>query len=133
MSYGKIAPKLPGWKLDNRIFLGVFFPGAQTTASQIVFQWVFAIRTRLPANFREAQWYNKTNATGSTVFIVNQISGGTTTQIGTITVSTAGVATFATTLPTDIWFATSDVLQVLGPASADATLADFCFTFAATA
>ena len=75
------------------------------------------------------------NPTSTAVFTLYQQVGGTSppgTQIGTITISTAGAFTFASTGGAAIQFNKGDTLNALTPVSQDATLSSVSFTIAST-
>jgi len=75
------------------------------------------------------------NATASTVISVDRAlaaSPNTFSQIGTITIAASGISpTFATAGGAAITVAQGDVIRLQGPATADATLANFYCTIAA--
>jgi hypothetical protein len=81
----------------------------------------------LPDDFVGAKFHCKTNPAATTVISV--LKNGT--QIGTVSISTSGVATFSTIATGEEAFVAGDTLRIDGPSSADATLADFGITFAA--
>lgn len=78
-------------------------------------------------DFAGSKFHCKTNPSATTVISV--LKNGT--QIGTVSISTSGVATFSTIASGEEAFVTGDTLRIDGPTSADATLADFGITFAA--
>lgn len=81
----------------------------------------------LPDDFAGAKFSCKTNPAATT--LISVLKNGT--QIGTVSISTSGVATFSTIATGEESFVSGDVLRIDGPTSADATLADFGITFAA--
>lgn len=81
-----------------------------------------------PANFAGSQASAGTNPGASFVMTVQKISGGATTNIGTITIGTGGAVAFATTGGLPITLAAGDVLCVLAPSTPDGTIARLRFT-----
>jgi hypothetical protein len=111
--------------------LDIFWPGVQASSSQTIFRYKFAFAITYPADFAGSQFTASANATGSTVFSVKK-NGST---FGTVTIGAGGVtATFVISgsPSVGISFAVGDVLSLVGPASADASLADMGFTFIGT-
>jgi hypothetical protein len=85
---------------------------------------VFAEAVTFADNFAGAQGSIGINPTATTVLDVYKNGVG----VGTISVSTGGVATFAT-LGAELSFAVGDRMRVDGPAVADLTIANSAFTF----
>jgi hypothetical protein len=106
--------------------LAMFFPGTPGSA-QLMFKFVAARDFEFPANFAGAVGHIGTNPTGSFVMDVS-VQGS---NIGTITVSTGGAFTFATTggLPIDV--DAGDRIEIEAPVSTDATAADIAATLVA--
>lgn len=106
----------------------MFFPGAPT-ASAIVAQVVAARALFFPGNLSGSAGYGKTAATASTVFDVKKNGS----SVGSITFAAAGtVPTFSTTSGAAISLSSGDRLEVISPATPDATLANISFTLAGT-
>ena len=104
----------------------MFFPGAPT-ASAIVAQIVAARPLLFPGNLSGSEGYGKTAATASTVFDVKKNGS----SVGSITFAASGtVPTFLTTSGAAISLASGDRLEVVAPATPDATLANISFTLA---
>lgn len=104
----------------------MFFPGAPT-ASAIVAQVVAARPLFFPGNLSGSEGYGKTAATASTVFDVKKNGA----SVGSITFAASGtVPTFLTTSGAAISLASGDRLEVVAPATPDATLANISFTLA---
>jgi hypothetical protein len=109
--------------------LSFAFPGKP--ASGAVFNIVLAMAITIPANLAGSVVYDGTQATASAVFTLNKISGTTTTAAGTVTITSTGHATAALSTQAATSFAIGDVVQLIAPASQDATLADVGITILA--
>lgn len=108
--------------------MAAFYPGIPTASAKIL-RVPIARSITFAANFSGSQFNASANATASTVFDV-QKNGS---SIGSVTIGAGGITpTFATTSGTSKSFVAGDVLSIIAPASADATLADPGFTLVAT-
>jgi hypothetical protein len=106
-----------------------FLPGVQSSANQLLYRGKVARAVSFPANFSGSQFSASANATGSTVFDIKKNGS----SIGDCTIGAGGTSpTFTTTGGSAQSFAAGDLLSIVGPASADATLADIGFTLAGT-
>jgi len=97
------------------------------TSSESVFRAIFAGAATFPAGLTGSQFIAGVAATGSTILTLKRNGS----SIGTITfgaASTTATASFATA----VTFFAGDVLEVVGPASADATLAKISLTLRGT-
>ena len=103
------------------------FIGGPPTSSQVMMRFVATRDFTFPANFAGAQGYILTNPTAS--FVINVDVAGST--VGTITISTGGVFTFATTGSVAQQVATGNRVEIVAPAVTDATAADFAATLIA--
>lgn len=113
------------------------------SGSQVIGYHVVPRACTIPANFGattgavvfNSEATGTANATSSTVITVNRRSSppATWTAIGTITFGAGGITpTFATTGGVAISLSADDMIQVIGPASADGTFASPTITIAAT-
>lgn len=123
--------------------LSAFAPGT-LTASQVVFAHKFAEAVTFPANFGATNsgcasgldaLANATAATVLTIYKclagVDPTVSGNWTSIGTATVAAGGHnATFATSGSAPVSVASGDKLKIVGPSTADATLANVFLTIA---
>jgi len=110
--------------LASYIF-GAFFTTTPTDSETLMIH-VAAAAFTVPADFIGGLRSNiGTNPAVS--FVLDVTNNGAT--IGTITVSTGGVVTATTVGNTSKPIAVGDVFRVIGPATADTTIADAAFTF----
>ena len=107
--------------------VAIYFPALQAVANQEIFRLAFGHTTNFAGNFAGSQGSTKTAATATTTFIVNKNG----TQVGTI-VWTGSTWTFTTTSGAAVSFSAGDVLTILGPATADVTLANWGVTLVGT-
>ena len=99
--------------------------------SEVMIRWVAPRALTIPANLAGSSGSATVSPTGSTALTIRRRASGsqTYTTVGTITFPT-GTWPVAATLSTQVAtnFVTGDELSVLGPATADATLASWSFT-----
>jgi hypothetical protein len=107
----------------SAVDLGMFFPG-NPSSSQMLFKFIATRAFTFPADFAGSYGHIGTNPTSSFVMDVS-IDGATA---GTITVSTGGAFTFATSGGTSKAVVAGDHIEIEGPASADGTAADIAAT-----
>lgn len=121
----------------NPFDVHVFVPGTMS-ADQIVLRVPLARDVSWPANFSGSAAHAKTAATAATSFAVfaglqTVGASGPGAQIGTIAFAAgAATATFSTVGGAAQSLLAGRVLSILGPASADATLADIGIVLAGT-
>lgn len=115
-----------GSAVPTIIDLGMFFPGTPGS-DQLMFKFVAARPFTFPANFDGAFGHIGTNPTSSFVMEVN-VAG---VLAGTITVSTGGVFTFATTGGATFQVDAGDRIEIVAPTSTDGTAADIAATLTA--
>lgn len=108
------------------------FPLLGNPAGSVSYPWhAFPVAVSFPSNFTGSVGAVLTNPTATATFTVNKTSGGVTTAVGTISVSTSGVVTFTTTGGTPVTVAAGDYFTLASPAR-DATLAGLMFTLVGT-
>lgn len=154
--WGQLAPGTSGYVLTTQgagndpvwmaqpYLISAFAPSGMS-ASQVLLVHAFGKAVSFPANFgttlsAEVSKAGATvNATSQNIFNINKClaandptSAGNWSQIGTVTFAASGHSgTFATSGGAAQSFAQGDYLQVVAPASADATLANVFITLAA--
>jgi hypothetical protein len=112
---------------DSEADIGLFFPGGPPLTNQLLAKYIPARAMTLPGNLVGSVGHVGTNPTASFVMVVSV--GGS--SVGTITVSTAGVFTFATTAGAPVAVLAGDEIEIEAPAGTDATVADIALTLVA--
>ncbi|WP_022684565.1 hypothetical protein [Sphingobium bisphenolivorans] len=107
-----------------------FFITTAPSASEVLLLHIVSDACTLPANFSTSRGAVGANPAGSFVLDVQQQvnATGAFSSIGTITISTGGAFTFATTSGTAKSIAAGDVIKVVGPATPDASIANVAVT-----
>jgi hypothetical protein len=133
-----VTHAIGAWELDGAIVgvipysVGFSFVGGVLGNAQLLGMHKFPRAVTLPANLVGSVAGATANATASTVISVDRAlaaSPSSFTQIGSITFAAGGTtATFATVGGTAKAMATGDVLRLVGPSTADATLANLYST-----
>ena len=107
----------------NTYSVGFFFT-TTPTASEVLLLHTFPLAVTFPDEWSGSVGDIGTNPTSS--FVLDVQKNGA--SVGTVTISTGGAFTFATT-GTTVAFAIGDQLKIVGPGSADATAANVSITF----
>lgn len=107
--------------------LGFYFPGGPPTSSQLLYKYVTPRAFTIPDDFAGARGHVGTNPTGSFVMTVS-VAGS---SVGTITVSTGGAFTFATT-GGSVAVSAGERIEIAAPSGTDATVADIAVTMQVT-
>ena len=107
--------------------IGGYYVGGPPISSQPLLRFIFTRAVTFPDDWAGSEFKVLVNPTS--VFVIDIAKNGT--DIGDISVSTGGVATF-TTDATSVSFAAGDEIRLTAPSTADATVADLFFTLAGT-
>lgn len=111
--------------------LPISFPFSGKPAANAVINVPMVMPITVPASLAGTIIYDGTLPTASAAFTLNKISGGSTTALGVVTITT-GSHTSATLSGAGGSLAAGDVLQIIAPSSQDATLADVGITVLAS-
>lgn len=109
----------------NSAYIFGTFAASAITASEILMDHVVARAFGLPANLAGSRV--SVGTAPAATFALDLLKNGV--SVGTISISTAGVATLTTLGGAAIAFAIGDIATLTGPAAADATIARLRVTF----
>lgn len=111
------------YRIANWFDIALFQPGVMY-ASQVIARLPFTSSARLLSGLPSAVTLAGTTATAqSDILIKKRTAAGSTTQIGYLRFA-AGSSAATISFAGDIDFAAGDFIELVGPASSDATLAD---------
>lgn len=109
--------------------IAAFMP--ETPNSSAVVRVILPRDVRLVQNLTGSECLADVAANAATTVVLNKVSGGTTTQIGTANwAPSATTCTFS--FVADVDFASGDIVEIEFPATPDSTLADISITLVGT-
>ena len=107
--------------------LSIFYPG-ETGDAETIYRWTAPVVLNLPIGLTGSKFTAGVAATTSTVFTLKKNG----TDIGTITFAASGTTGTVSFTGVQV-FNTNDTLTIVGPVTADTTLADLSMSFKGTA
>lgn len=112
---------------SGRYDISTYYPGVPGN-SQILLRWTAPRPITIVIGAINSQCTAGTAATGSTTITINKNGS----SVGTIAISSSGT-TGTFTVASSVSLVAGDILTIVGPGTADATLADISITIASLA
>jgi hypothetical protein len=119
------------WRIPTFFEIAMFFSNKMVN-NQLLARLAFSAPVTILSGLPNAVAFASTAAALSTTLTLKKrTSGGVTTSIGTLVWNAAATNVSTITFSTDQTFAAGDFIEVVGPATADTTLADVTITIQA--